>query len=130
MIYGIGIDIIEIERIEKSVERFGDKFLNRIFTRKELEYCLSKASKYQHLAARFAAKEAIAKALSFNGDRGFSWQDIEITNKPNGRPVPQLFNRMKQIVGDDKLLKITMSHSDHYVTCFAILSTKSENILP
>ena len=130
MIYGIGIDIIEIERIEKSVERYGEKFLSRIFTSKELEYCLSKASKYQHLAARFAAKEAIAKALSFNGDRGFSWQDIEIINRPNGRPVPTLFGKMKSIVGDDKLLKITMSHSDHYVTCFAILSTKSEKIFP
>lgn len=130
MIYGIGIDIIEIERIEKSVKRFGEKFLSRIFTSKELEYCMSKASKYQHLAARFAAKEAIAKALSYNGDRGFSWQDIEIINRPNGRPVPTLFGKMKSIVGDDKLLKITMSHSDHYVTCFAILSTKSENILP
>ena len=130
MIYGIGIDIIEIERIQKSVEKFGNRFLKKIFTEKELEYSLSKANKYQHLAARFAAKEAIAKALSFNGDRGFSWQDVEIINKPNGRPVPYLFRKMKAIVGDDKLLKITMSHSDHYVTCFAILSTKSENILP
>lgn len=130
MIYGIGIDIIEIDRIQKSIERFGDRFLKRIFTEKELEYSLNKANKYQHLAARFAAKEAIAKALSFNGDNGFSWHDIEIVNKPNGRPVPYLFRRMKKIVGDDKLLKLTMSHSDHYVTCFAILSAKSENIQP
>lgn len=130
MIYGIGIDIIEIERIQKSIERFGQKFLRRIFTDKELEYSLNKANKYQHLAARFAAKEAIAKALSFNGDNGFSWQDIEIINQPNGRPVPYLFRKMKEIVGDDKLLRITMSHSDHYVTCFAILSTKSHDIQP
>lgn len=130
MIYGIGIDIIEIDRIQKSIERFGDRFMRRIFTEKELEYSLNKVNKYQHLAARFAAKEAIAKALSFNGDNGFSWQDIEIVNKPNGRPVPYLFGRMKEIVGDDKLLKLTMSHSDHYVTCFAILSTKSDNIQP
>ncbi len=130
MIYGIGIDIIEIDRIRKSIDRFGNRFLSKVFTEKELEYSLSKANKYQHLAARFAAKEAIAKALSFNGDRGFSWQDIEIVNRPNGRPVPHLFNKMKDIVGNDKILKITMSHSDHYVTCFAILSTKSEHIQP
>lgn len=122
MILGIGIDIIEIERIKKSVDKFGNRFLEKVFTKKEIEYCESRANKYQHLAARFAAKEAIAKALSYNGDNGFSWQDIEIINKKNGRPVPILFGRMAEIVSANHDLKITMSHSDHYVTCFAILS--------
>ncbi|MCK7524332.1 MAG: holo-ACP synthase [Ignavibacteriales bacterium] len=59
MVIGIGIDIIEIERIKSSIDRFGDSFLNKIYTKNELDYCLAKHNKYQHLAARFAAKEAI-----------------------------------------------------------------------
>jgi phosphopantetheine--protein transferase-like protein len=63
MVIGIGIDIIEIERIKKSIDTYGDSFLNKIYTKNELDYCLAKHNKYQHLAARFAAKEAIYKAL-------------------------------------------------------------------
>jgi holo-[acyl-carrier protein] synthase len=125
MIFGIGIDIIEIDRIKDSVDRFGDIFLNKVFTQTEINYSLSKANKYQHLAARFAAKEAIAKALSFKGDKGFHWKDIEIYNEPNGMPSVTLFNSLKEILGEDKELKITMSHSQNYVTCFAIISTKN-----
>ncbi len=121
MIFGIGIDIIEIERIQQSIEKFGDKFLNKIFTQGELEYSLSKKNKYQHLAARFAAKEAIAKALATGWSKGFRWKDIEIYNEKNGLPQVQLKGALHDFVGEDKSLKITMSHSDHYVTCFAIL---------
>ena len=121
MVLGIGIDIIEIERIKASVEKFGDRFLNKIFTSVELDYSLSKKNKYQHLAARFAAKEAIAKALATGWNKGFSWQDIEIKNEPNGMPIAKLNGQLKNFLGSDKALQITMSHSDHYVTCFAIL---------
>lgn len=121
MILGVGIDIIEIERIKHSVDKFGDHFLNKIFTAKELEYSLAKANKYQHLAARFAAKEAIAKALATGWSEGFSWKDIEIYNEKNGMPQVRLFGSLNEFVGKSKSLKITMSHSEHYVTCFAIL---------
>ncbi len=121
MVYGIGIDIIEIDRIRESVENFGDKFLNKVFTQTELDYSLNKPNKYQHLAARFAAKEAIAKALSFKGDRGFRWKDIEIYNELNGMPSAKLYNNLLEILGEGKELKITMSHSQNYVTCFAII---------
>ncbi len=121
MVYGIGIDIIEIDRIKESVENFGKRFLNKVFTQTELDYSLNKPNKYQHLAARFAAKEAIAKALSFKGDRGFRWKDIEIYNELNGMPSAKLYNNLLEILGEDKELKITMSHSQNYVTCFAII---------
>lgn len=124
MVLGVGIDIIEIERIQKSVERFGDAFLNKIFTKTELDYSLSKKNKYQHLAARFAAKEAIAKALYSVGDEGFEWKNVEIYNEPNGLPKAVLFGKLRELVGNENELKITMSHSDHYVTCFAILYKK------
>ncbi|MCF8260423.1 MAG: holo-ACP synthase [Melioribacteraceae bacterium] len=127
MVVGIGIDIIEIGRIQKSVERFGDHFLNKVFTQVELEYSLSKKNKYQHLAARFAAKEAIAKALATGWSKGFNWKDIEIFNEINGMPSVRLFGKLDEFVGMGKHLKITMSHSEHYVTCFAILYTKLQN---
>lgn len=121
MILGIGIDIIEIDRIKKSVNQFGERFLNKIYTEVELEYSLAKPSKYQHLAARFAAKEAVAKALSGIKENGFNWKDIEIYNKDNGMPVVKLYGDLKKSIEKGMELKISMSHSDNYVTCFAIL---------
>ena len=121
MVLGIGIDIIEIDRIKKSIDKYGDTFLNKVFTKMEIEYSLPKANKYQHLAARFAAKEAIAKALSYSGEHGFNWQDIEIYNELNGMPKVRLFNKLSAMLGDDKQIHITMSHSQNYVTCFALL---------
>ena len=118
---GIGIDIIEIERIKQSVDKFGDRFLNKIFTKTELDYSLSKANKYQHLAARFAAKEAISKAFETGWTDGFNWKDINIYNEKNGRPKVELSGRLLERLGQNRKLKITMSHSDHYVTCFAII---------
>jgi len=126
MVLGIGIDIIEIDRIKKSVDKYGDLFLNKIYTETEINYSLVKKNKYQHLAARFAAKEAIYKALSSDTDYIYSWQDIEIYNESNGLPRVQLSGPLKDYLGTEKELKISMSHSDNYVTCVAIVySTKS-----
>jgi holo-[acyl-carrier protein] synthase len=121
MVLGIGIDIIEIERIKKSVDKYGDLFLNKIYTKTEINYSLSKKNKYQHLAARFAAKEAIYKALSSDTDYIYSWQDIEIYNEKNGLPKVLLSGPLNDYLGTDKELKISMSHSDNYVTCVAIV---------
>lgn len=121
MVIGIGVDIIEIDRIKDSVDRFGEHFLNKIYTKKELEYCLSKSNKYQHLAARFAAKEAVAKALATGWNKEFRWQNIEITNEPNGMPVVELSGKLKFFLSEDKSLKISMSHSRDYVVCMAII---------
>lgn len=121
MIFGLGIDIIEIERIKKSIDKFGDRFLNKIFTETELNYSLSKKNKYQHLAARFAAKEAIAKALKTGWSKNFRWKDIDIYNEKSGMPRVNLLGNLKNFLGDDKSLKISMSHSENYVTCVAII---------
>ena len=123
MIFGVGVDIIEIERIQGSVEKFKDHFLNKIFTEVELNYCLSKKNKYQHLAARFAAKEAIAKALATGWNKEFRWKDIEIYNEKNGMPKVKLFGKLRTFLGNDKSLKISISHSRDYVTCIAIVYT-------
>ena len=124
MVFGIGIDIIEIERIKKSIDTYGDSFLNKIYTQNELDYCLAKFNKYQHLAARFAAKEAIYKALSSGWEKDATWKSMEIINEPNGLPVVKFFGKLKEFISDDKDIKISISHSDHYVTCVAIIYKK------
>ena len=121
MVIGIGIDIIEIERIKSSIDRFGDYFLSKIYTPIEIDYCNSKANKYQHFAARFAAKEAIYKALATGWQKDLYWQDIEISNLPTGMPVVNLNGKLKKFLSDDKELKISISHSNNYVTCVAII---------
>lgn len=125
MIIGIGIDIIEIARIKNSIDKFGDGFLNKIYTKNELEYCLAKQNKYQHLAARFAAKEAIYKALATGWEKDASWKSMEISNEPNGLPVVTFFGKLKEFLCDDKDIKISLSHSEHYVTCVAIIFRKN-----
>jgi len=127
MVIGIGIDIIEINRIKKNIEKHGDKFLSRVFTSNEIDYCLPKSNKYQHFAARYAAKEAVYKALASGCQEGLSWQDVEISNEPNGMPVANVSGKLKKFFSDDKQLKISMSHSRNYVTCVAIIyKVKSE----
>ncbi|MHB1687505.1 MAG: holo-ACP synthase [Ignavibacteriaceae bacterium] len=121
MVFGIGVDIIEIERVKESVDKYGDHFLNKIYTETELNYCLSKASKYQHLAARFAAKEAVFKAISTGWNKEVSWHDIEIYNEVNGMPLVKLRGGLESFLSNGKSLKISMSHSRDYVVCMAIV---------
>jgi holo-[acyl-carrier protein] synthase len=124
MIIGIGIDIIEIDRIKKSVDTFGEHFLNKVYTKSELDYCLAKYNKYQHLAARFAAKEAIYKAVSSGWEKEVTWKNIEIKNESNGLPVVRFLGELSQFIGEDKEVKISLSHSDNYVTAVAIVYKK------
>ena len=108
MVLGIGIDIIEIDRIKRSVENYGDNFLKKIYTQTELDYSLPRKNKYQHLAARFAAKEAIYKALSSDTDIIYSWHDVEIYNEINGLPKVKLYGSLKNYLGNEKELKISI----------------------
>lgn len=121
MEFGLGIDIIEIHRIKESIEKYGADFLTKIYTPAEIKYCSSKQNKYQHFAARFAAKEAVYKAFSTARQDSISWQDIEITNEPSGMPVVQLSERLNSYLMGEKKLKISISHSENYVACVAII---------
>ena len=124
MVLGLGIDIIEIRRIKESIDEYGSNFLQKVYTPKEIEYCSAKANKYQHFAARFAAKEAVYKAFSTSHQEGLSWQDIEITNEPSGMPIVKLNGKLKSFLSKDKDLKISISHSDNFVTCVAIIDQR------
>jgi holo-[acyl-carrier protein] synthase len=93
MVLGIGTDLTEIKRIEQSVARFGDRFLERVFTPGEIAYCLQKKASAESFAARFAAKEAGAKALGTGISRGISWREIEVRRQPGERPTLHLSGR-------------------------------------
>ena len=87
MIVGTGIDIAEVLRIRQSIERFGERFLQRVFTSGEIRYCDSKANRFERYAARFAAKEAAMKALGTGWNHGVRWRDCEVVRLPGGRPT-------------------------------------------
>src|SRR5579859_5928088 len=105
MIFGIGIDTIEVSRIQKSIETYGDQFLRRIYSEHEIQYCSRKPRKYEHFAARFAAKEAYAKALGTGVRRKFNWRDVVVKNEWSGRPFITLAGEMQaratKIIGSD-----------------------------
>jgi holo-[acyl-carrier protein] synthase len=86
MIVGTGIDIAEVPRVRRAIERFGDRFLRRIFTAGEIRYCDAKANRVERYAARFAAKEAAMKALGTGWNHGVRWRDCEVIRMPGGRP--------------------------------------------
>ncbi len=120
-----GTDIIEIERIKEDIENIGDKFLNRIFTEKEIEYCESKkGQKYQHYAGRFAAKEALFKAISNQLDDKYSvsWKDFEVINDKQGRPIVKLLNIS---IDNIESIDISISHCRLYASANVVVLYKN-----
>ena len=120
-----GTDIIEIDRIKQSIEETDEKFCERVYTKKEIEYCESKKNqKYQHYSARFAAKEAVFKAVSelLQNKYDISWQDIEITNDDNGKPHVNIFK--KEIMQNIESIDISISHCKLYATANVVVIYK------
>ncbi len=99
MIVGSGIDIAEVPRIGRSIARFGDRFLQRIFTAGEIRYCERKANRVERYAARFAAKEAAMKALGTGWNHGVRWRDCEVVRLPGGRPTMKFHGRAAEFAG-------------------------------
>lgn len=118
MLISTGVDITEVKRIRQAVQKWGDDFLKRVFTKGELRNAKTKTSFYQHLAGRFAAKEAIFKAV---GDNKLSWQDIQIHNDKEGKPVCLFLNGW----GKNIEVCISISHVKTYAVANAIVTKKS-----
>lgn len=119
-----GVDIIEISRIKESIESLGERFINRVFTEKEIEYCESKKNqKYQHYAARFAAKEAVFKALSWKLEDKYAicWKDIEVVDDKQGRPS---LNIIGMNLNDIENIDISLSHCKEYAVANVTVLTK------
>src|SRR5437763_16048812 len=122
MILGVGIDIIEVGRIQSSYERFGERFLNRILNRNEIAYCLSHRVPVPFLAARFAAKEAISKAFGTGIGGQLGWQDMEVGRKESGEPFVISHDRGQKLFeqrGGAKFY-LSLSHTDNYASAVAI----------
>ena len=117
MIVGSGIDLVEIARIQQSLERFGQRFLNRVFTPAEQAYCMRKRNAAESLAARFAAKEAGAKALGTGISRGVNWLEIEVVREPGGRPNLRFHGRAAEIAA-----QLGVAHAALSITHTASLS--------
>lgn len=127
MIVGSGIDLIEIARIEDSVERFGQRFLGRVFTSGEQAYCLGKRRAAESLAARFAAKEAAAKALGTGISQGVSWREIEVVRAVSGKPDLRFHGRAAQIA--ERLgvanAALSLTHSSGMAMASVVLENRS-----
>ena len=123
MIVGTGIDIAEVPRIRSSIERFGDRFLRRIFTEGERRYCDSKANRVERYAARFAAKEAAMKALGTGWNYGVRWQDCEVTRKPGGRPTLAFHGKAGEFAAKlgVKNIALSLTHTEEQAMAQVIL---------
>ncbi len=119
MIIGTGVDITEVKRLRQAVEKWGEEFLRRIFTETELKNAKSRVSSslYQHLAGRFAAKEAVFKAL---GDPELSWKDVQVVNDAQGKPRCSILNKKGARID----VHISISHVKSYAVASAVITKK------
>ncbi|HUO15759.1 MAG TPA: holo-[acyl-carrier-protein] synthase [Verrucomicrobiae bacterium] len=123
MIVGTGIDIAEVPRIASSIERFGERFLKRIFTEGEIRYCEAKANRVERYAARFAAKEAAMKALGTGWNHGVRWRDCEVVRKPGGRPTLTFHGKAAEFAGrlGVKNIALSLTHTAEQAMAQVIL---------
>jgi holo-[acyl-carrier protein] synthase len=123
MIVGTGIDIVEVPRIGQSIERFGERFLKRIFTPAEIRYCQAKANSVERFAARFAAKEAGMKAIGTGMRGGVRWQDFEVGREPGGRPTMLLHGKAAEVAAGLRMRRahLSVSHTEEHAVAYVIL---------
>jgi holo-[acyl-carrier protein] synthase len=128
MIYGIGVDLVHIDRMEKVLNRWGNRFLNRVFTVEEIKFCNKRALPTPSFALRFAAKEAFSKAIGLGMRGGIRWRDIEVFHFPGGRPGLRLHGRASQICGEKKIIgsHLSLTDEDDYGVAMVVLETRDE----
>ena len=126
MIYGTGIDIVDIPRMRDAIDKWGESFLGKVFTKREIDYSSSKRFSPQHFAARFAAKEAVIKAFGQPRQHPLRWTDIEVVNDNEGKPVIRFHNDALTLKKKKKICNavISMSHTHQYAVAHAILVQK------
>jgi holo-[acyl-carrier protein] synthase len=126
-VLGVGVDLVETARIQHSLDRFGARFLHRIFTAGEIKYCQSMKFPARHFAARFAAKEAVSKAFGTGIGRVMGWKDIDVHRKASGEPFVVLKGGAKKIA-DERVITavwITLSHTEHHAMAMIVIESRS-----
>lgn len=127
-VLGIGTDIVECLRIAQMIERHGELFITRVYTPHEISYCQSRRQATQHFAGRWAAKEAVLKALGTGWRRGISWRDIEVRNDSSGRPIVALGGGAREIVEQQQIgqILVSISHCRSHATAFCIALAREQ----
>jgi holo-[acyl-carrier protein] synthase len=130
-IVGIGTDLCDCVRIANMIEKHGEEFVNRVYTPREIEYCGVRKAAVQHYAGRWAAKEAILKALGTGWTQGIKWTDLEVTNQPGGEPIVQLHNIALQVMRSKRIERvlISISHTETQAIAFAVAVAASTELL-
>jgi len=128
-VVGIGVDIVETLRIAQMIERHAEQFVQRVYTPHEIQYSQSRKQANQHFAARWAAKEAVLKAIGTGWRRGISWQDVEVHNEPGGRPLVRLTGGAREVA--DRLgivqMLISLSHCRSHAVAYVVALGGSGN---
>ena len=122
MIVGTGIDIIEVDRIKNSIQKYSDRFKKKIFTQKEIDYCDSQAEPAKHFAARFSVKEAVLKCFGTGMSGGILWKDIEVDKLESGQPILKLYGKGGETFDQLNLkhIHISITHDKTYAVAHAI----------
>jgi holo-[acyl-carrier protein] synthase len=122
-VLGVGFDIVENARIEHSLERFGERFLHRVFTAGEIAYCQSMKFPARHFAARFAAKEAVSKAFGTGIGKSMGWRDIDVHRHASGQPFVVLEGAAKQLAAERGVsaVWVSLSHTDHHAAATIVI---------
>ena len=129
MIYGLGADLVKIERMDKVINRWGDRFINRVFTPDEQKLCNSRVFPSSAFALRFAAKEAFSKAVGLGMRKGVRWRDIEVFHHPGGKPGLRLYGRSLEICRENRIIGIhlTLSDEGEYGLAMVVLECRHES---
>lgn len=128
MIYGIGVDLVKIGRIKTSIDRWEGRFVKRVFTEEEADFCYKRQSPASPFALRFAAKEAFSKAIGFGMRKGIRWRDIEVFHFPTGKPGLRLHGRSLEICEEENIKGFHLSLSDEgeYGVAMVVLEKSDE----
>jgi holo-[acyl-carrier protein] synthase len=131
-VIGTGVDLVECARIQRSIDRFGDRFLQRVFTDGEIEYSMSMKFPARHLAARFAAKEAVSKAFGTGIGNAMGWQNIDIQKKPSGEPFLVFSGPAQELAKKRGVTSalVTLSHTEHHAIACVVLEGTRGAALP
>jgi holo-[acyl-carrier protein] synthase len=126
MIYGVGTDLVEVSRIEKIIQRWGDRFITKVYSPDEIDYCQKKAFPPIHFAARFAVKESFLKSLGIGLGMGVGLKDIELINHEKGNPSMKLHNRAGDMLRDNGVtaVHVSLTHTRNYASAVVILEKK------
>ncbi len=124
MIIGLGIDVVEIHRMNELIAKWDERFIEKVFTEQEIQYATAKINSAQHYAGRFAVKEAVAKAISTGWSGGFRWKDVEVTNDNSGKPSVRLYGHVKELL-DGCNVFVSISHSENVIVAVAVIEKLS-----